>query len=161
MQFSWRGLLIAPAVVPAVVGIIAAILLGGGSVVLFLLTFIIGSLVSYSVTMFVFLPSLFVLSRVWRMTGITTSILGLALGMAAYIPWTVIEWKSSGTDSGPPTETYFSFLFRWDFDPLTLVFLPAGLITAALYWWIGSRKTVAGSGPGSGAPMVARSSAEV
>ena len=47
MQFSWRGLLIAPAVVPAVVGIIAAILLGGGSVVLFLLTFIIGSLVSY------------------------------------------------------------------------------------------------------------------
>jgi len=161
MQFSWRGLLIAPAVVPALVGIVAAILLGGGSVVLFLLTFIIGSLVSYSVTIFVFLPALFVLSRVRRMTGFTTSILGLALGMVAYIPWTVIEWKSSGADSGPPTETCFAFLFRWDFDPLTLVFLPAGLITAALYWWIGSRRTVAGSGPESGSPMVARSSAEV
>ena len=32
-----------------------------------------------------------------------------------------------------------SFLLRWEFDPLTLIFLPAGLITAALYWWIGSR----------------------
>jgi hypothetical protein len=113
MQFSWRRLLIAPAVVPAVVGIVAVILFGGGSVVLFLLMFIIGTLVSYSVTVFVFLPSPSVLSRVWRMAGITTSILGLALGMAAYIPWTVIEWKSNGTDSGPPTETYFSFLFRW------------------------------------------------
>ena len=161
MRFSWRALLIAPAVTPAVVGIVAAILLGGGSVVLFLLTFIIGSLVSYSVTIFVFLPALFVLSRVWRMTGITTSILGLALGMAAYIPWTVIEWKSSGTDSGPPTETYFAFLFRWDFDPLILIFPPAGLITAALYWRIGSRRPAAGSGPASETPMVARSSAEV
>jgi hypothetical protein len=140
MQFSWPGLLIAPAIVPAIVGIGAMLFLGAGSVVLFLLAFIIGSIVSYSVTIFVFLPALFVLSRVRPMTGMTTSILGLALGMAAYIPWTVIEWKSSGTDSGPPTESYLSFLFRWDFDPLTLVFLPAGLITAGLYWWLGGRK---------------------
>jgi hypothetical protein len=140
MPFNLRGLLIAPAVVPAFVGVVAAILLGGGSLILFLLTLVIGSLVSYSVTIFVFLPCLFVLSRVRTMTGITTSILGLALGMAAYIPWTLIEWKSSGPDSGPPTEDYFSFLLRWDFDPLTLVFMPAGLITAALYWRIGARK---------------------
>jgi hypothetical protein len=65
---------------------------------------------------------------------VSTSILGLSLGMAAYIPWTWIEWKSSGSDSGPPTESYLSFLRRWDFDPLTLVFLPAGLVTASLYW---------------------------
>jgi hypothetical protein len=139
MQFSWRGVLIAPAVVPTIVGIAAAILLGGGSLVLFLLSFVIASLVSYSVTIFVFLPCLYVLSRVRIVTGIMTSLLGLALGMTAYIPWTLIEWKSSGPDSGPPTESYLSFLLRWDFDPLTLVFLPAGLITASLYWWIGGR----------------------
>ena len=137
MQFSWRGLLIAPAAVPAIVGIAAAVLLGGGSLVLFLLSFVIASLVSYSVTIFVFLPCMFVLSRVRTMTGVTTSILGLALGMTAYIPWTLVEWKSSGPDSGPPTENYLAFLLRWDFDPLTLVFLPAGLITAALYWRLG------------------------
>ena len=140
MQFSWRGVLIAPAIVPAIVGTAAAILPGGGSLVLFLLAFVIASLVSYSVTIFVFLPCLFILSRVRAMTGLTTSILGLALGMAAYIPWTLIEWKSSGTDSGPPAENYLSFLLRWDFDPFTLVFLPAGLITAALYWWLASRQ---------------------
>jgi hypothetical protein len=140
MPFSWRGLLIAPAVVPAIVGVLAAALLGGGSIVLFLLTFVIGSIISYSVTTLVFLPSLFVLSRIWTMTGIRTSLLGLALGMAAYIPWTWIEWKSSGADSGPPTESYLSFLLRWEFDPLTLVFLPAGLVTAAVYWRLGGRK---------------------
>lgn len=133
MRFSWRGLLIAPAVVPAIVGLAAAPLLGGGLILPFLLTFVLGSIVSYSVTIFVFLPSLFALSRICTMTGVTTSILGLALGMAAYIPWTWIEWSSSGTDSGPPTESYLSFLLHWDFDP-ALVFLPAGLITAGLYW---------------------------
>jgi hypothetical protein len=140
MRFSWRGFLIAPAVVPAIVGILAALLLGGGSTVLFLLTFVIGSIVSYSVTTLVFLPSLFVLSRIRKMTGVTTSLLGLALGMAAYIPWTWVEWKSSGVDSGPPMESYLSFVLRWDFDPLTLVFLPAGLVTAAVYWRLGGHR---------------------
>jgi hypothetical protein len=137
MQFSWRGFLVAPAVVPTIVGVVAAILLGGGSIVLFLLTFVVGGIVSYSVTGFVFLPALFALSRVRTMTGFTTSILGLALGMTAYIPWTWVEWKSSGPDSGPPTESYLSFVLRWDFDPLTLIFLPAGLVTAAVYWRLG------------------------
>ena len=139
MQFSWRAFLIAPAVVPAIVGVVAAILLGGGSIVLFLLSFVVCSIVSYSITISVFLPCLYVLSRFRTMTGTTTSILGLVLGMAAYIPWTWVEWGSSGKDSGPPTESYLSFLLRWDFDPLTLVFVPAGLITASIYWWIGSR----------------------
>jgi hypothetical protein len=144
MRFSWRGLLIAPAVVPAIAAFGAAILLGGGSVVLFLLSFVIASIVSYSVTIFVFLPCLYALSHIRPMTGITTSTLGLALGMAAYIPWTWIEWKSSGQDSGPPEESYLAFLLRWDFDPFTLVFLPAGLITAAVYWKIASRNRAAG-----------------
>jgi hypothetical protein len=139
MRFSWQGFLMAPAVVPAIAGLLMAVLVGGGSIVLFLLTLVIGSIVSYSVTAFVFLPALFVLSRIRRMTAVTTSLLGLILGMAAYFPWTWIEWKSSGADSGPPTESYLSFLLRWDFDPLTLVFLPAGLVTAAVYWWIGGR----------------------
>jgi hypothetical protein len=74
----------------------------------------------------------------------THSLLGLALGMAAYIPWTWIEWKSSGVDSGPPTESYLSFVLRWDFDPLTLVFLPAGLVTAAVYWRLGDHRQAVG-----------------
>src|SRR5262249_21296950 len=108
--------------------------------VLFLLAFIIASIVSYSVMLFVFLPSLFVLSRFRTMTGITTSLLGLALGMIAYIPWTWIQWKSSGPDSGPPTESFLAFSLRWGFDPLTLIFLPAGLFTAAFYWSLGGRR---------------------
>jgi hypothetical protein len=140
MLFSWRGLLIAPAVVPGIFSIAVAGLLGRGSIVLLLVSFIIASIISYAITLLVFLPSLYVLSRIHNMTGITTSILGLLLGMTAYIPWTWIEWQSSGGDSGPPTESYLSFLLRWDFDPLTLIFLPAGLVTAAIYWRLGNRQ---------------------
>jgi hypothetical protein len=126
---------------------------GAGSLVLFLLAFVIASLVSYSMTILVFLPSLFILSRIRPMTGLTTSLLGLALGMTA--------WKSSGPNSGPPAESFPTFLLRWGFDPLTLIFLPAGLITVALYRWIGSRSNAEGSGPDSKAPTVARSPAKV
>jgi hypothetical protein len=143
MQFSWRGVLLAPAVVPAFVGIAAAVWLGEAPIVAFLLSFIIASFVSYSVTIFVFLPVLFVVSRVYAMNGLKTSILGLVLGLMAYIPWTMIVWKSSGPDSGPPEESYIAFLLRWDFGPFTLVFMPAGLVTAALYWWLGRSRASA------------------
>jgi hypothetical protein len=46
-------------------------------------------------------------------------------------------WKSSGPDSGPPTESFFTFFVRFSADPLTAVFPLAGLLTAALYWWLG------------------------
>ena len=141
MPFSWRGILIAPATVPAIFAVLMAIFLGRGSLGFLLLAFVMASLVSYSVTIFVFLPVYYALSRIGRMTLVTTSLLGLALGMAGYIPWTWFLWNiSGGSDPGPPKESYLSFLLNLEFEPLTLVFVPAGLITAALYYWLGTRR---------------------
>src|ERR1700733_2693230 len=33
-----------------------------------------------------------------------------------------MEWKGRGPDSGPPTESFLTFLVRWAADPLTLMY---------------------------------------
>jgi len=73
------------------------------------------------------------------MTGFKVCLLGPVLGLAVFVPLTFLEWKSSGSDSGPPTESFFSFFARWAADPSTAIYPLAGLITAALYWWLGTR----------------------
>ena len=137
MRFSWIGLMLAPLLVPAMFS--AAF----GScqdrpVLAFLILLIPGCIVSYGTTIFVFLPCLFVLSLWWPMTGFKVYLLGLVLGAAAYVPLTLMLWKGSGPDSGPPTESFLSFFVRWAADPWTAIFPLAGLITAALYWRLGT-----------------------
>jgi len=62
---------------------------------------------------------------------------GLPGGTALmFVPLTWLEWKSSGPDSDPPTETFLVLFVRWTADPLTAMFPLAGLITAGLYWWL-------------------------
>jgi hypothetical protein len=55
-----------------------------------------------------------------------------------FVPLTLLEWKSSGPDSGPPTESFWVFLLRWAADPTTAMYPLAGLVTAGLYWWLGT-----------------------
>jgi hypothetical protein len=39
--------------------------------------------------------------------------MSLPLGIAlAFVPLTLLEWKSSGPDSGPPIESFWTFLLR-------------------------------------------------
>jgi hypothetical protein len=119
----------------------APLLQGEGPVVLpFLILLIPACVVSYGTTIFLFLPSLFLLS-LWRpVTSWMACLLGLALGAAVIVPVTVLMWKSSGPDSGPPTEPFWDFFPRWATDPLMLVFPVAGLVTAGLYLWLATRQ---------------------
>jgi hypothetical protein len=140
MRFSWTGLILAPAVVPllfclATMGFFQT----NSSVLLFLVLLVVSCcIVSYGTTIFLFLPSLFLLS-LWRpMTGIKVCLLGFVLGAVAFVPLTLMEWKGGGPDSGPPTESFLAFLLRWAADPLTALFPLAGLVTAGLYWWLGT-----------------------
>jgi len=140
MRFSWTGLLVAPLLVPAIGAAFMGALLGNHPVFTFLLLLAGGSIVSYGVSIFLFLPCLFLFSR-WRpLTGFNVCLLGLVLGAAAFVPVTWFEWKSSGSDSGPPTESFLTFLVRWSADPLTAIYPLAGLITAAFYWWLVTRQ---------------------
>ena len=74
------------------------------------------------------------------MTGLTVCLLGLVLGAVASVPLTWMEWAGSGPDSGPPTESFFAFFVHSLADPFTAVMPLAGLMTAGLYWWLGTRQ---------------------
>jgi hypothetical protein len=150
MQFSWRGVLLAPLLVPALCAAALAGLLGGTQPVLgFLLLLVLGCVISYGTMIFLFLPCLFLLSAWRRATRFLVCSLGLGLGVVVFVLMTWVEWKSSGTDSGPPDESFLTFFGRWVADPLTAIYPIAGLITAALYWGLGTWRngTVSGAVP--------------
>jgi hypothetical protein len=137
MHFSWKGLLLAPLPVPLIGSVVMAPLLNGeGPVVLpFFILLIPACMISYGTTVFLFLPALFLLSLLRPVTAWMACALGFALGAAMIVPITLMAWKGSGPDSGPPTESFLTFFVRWAADPFMLVFPAAGLVTAALYWW--------------------------
>lgn len=141
MRFTWTGLILAPLLVPVLFSAAFASLSGGGWPVLgFLILLVPGCIVSYGTTIFLFLPCLFLLS-LWRpMTGFKVCLLGLALGAAVFVPTTFLMWTSGGPDSGPPVESFLTSLVRSAADPFTAIFPLAGLMTAGLYWWLGTRQ---------------------
>ena len=139
MRFSWTSLLLAPLLVPLMFSAVFLSLSGTSSPVLsFLILMIPSCIISYGTTMFLFLPALFLLS-LWRpLTALNVCLLGLVLGAAVFVPVSLMVWKGSGPDSGPPTENFLVFFVRWAADPLTAVYPLAGLVTAGFYWWLGT-----------------------
>jgi hypothetical protein len=139
MRFSWTGLILAPLLVPLIFSAAMLSILHGDSLLLmFLLLMVPSCFMSYGATVFLFLPSLFLLSARWPMTAFKVCLLGLVLGAVVVVPLTLMAWKSSGPDSGPPTENFVVFFLRWAADPIIALCLPAGLVTAGLYWWLGT-----------------------
>jgi hypothetical protein len=136
MRFSWRALILAPLLVPALFAAVLGALLGNNPVFGFLFLFIPGCIVSYATTIVLFLPSLYLVS-LWRpLTRLKVCLVGLVLGSLVYLPMTVLDWQSSGPDSGPPEETFLAFLLRCTPDPFNAIYPSAGLITAGAYWWL-------------------------
>jgi len=141
MHFSWIGFWVAPLVVPLIgAAVIAPLMNGEGTMVgPFFLFLILASIISYGTMIFLFLPALFLLSLSRPLTGWMACTLGTALGIGLVAPIIVFTWASSGPDSGPPVENFLTFFVRWFLDPFMLIFPAAGLVTAALYWWLGTR----------------------
>jgi hypothetical protein len=132
MRISWTGLLLAPLLVPLLFS--AVFVSTSNPVISFVILMISSCIVSYGTTMFLFVPALFLLS-LWRpLTALNVCLLGLVLGAAVFVPVTLMAWKGSGPDSGPPTENFLVFFVRWAADPFTAFFPLAGLVTAGLYW---------------------------
>jgi hypothetical protein len=141
MQFSWRGLILAPLLMPALFsGFMAAAFDNNKPALAFLFVMFLGCIISYGSTIFILLPAMYLFS-LWRpLTGLNVCGLGLVLGAAVFVPVTLIEWKASGPDSGPPTENPLVFMLRFGADPTTIIFPVAGLVTAGLYWWVATRR---------------------
>jgi hypothetical protein len=142
MHFSWTGLFLAPLPVPLIAcAVMAPLLRGEGPVVLtFLILLIPACVIAYATTIFVFLPGLFLLS-LWRpLTRWMACALGFVLGAAVFVPVTWLAWDTGGPNSGPMTEPFGVFFRSWATEPFMLFFPAAGLVTAALYWWFGTRR---------------------
>jgi hypothetical protein len=134
LKFSWRGLLLAPFFVPFFYSAAVASVAGGCLWFSFLFFFIGGSIFSYGTTIFLFLPSLYLLSKLMRPTSGATAVLGAVLGGAAYLPLGWMMYQTSGIDSGPPQGTFIASLWRDLFDPAVWAFPFGGMMTAAIYW---------------------------
>jgi hypothetical protein len=139
MRFTWTGLILAPLPVP--VGFTAMMVPPDQWLTLACLLFLVlGCIVGYATTILVFLPCLYLLSQ-WRpLTGFMVCLLGLALGAAAYLPVIALLWIGGSLDPTIPPESFSSFLLGLASEPITWTFPLAGLITAALYWWFGTRR---------------------
>ncbi len=142
MRFSWTGLFLAPLLVPLIVcTVMTPLLRGEGPVILtFAIVLIPACVISYGTTLFLFLPALYLTSLLRRVTGQMACLLGLVLGAAVFVPVTMLAWATSGPDSGPPAENFGAFLVRWATEPFMLFYPFGGLVTAALYWWLGTRR---------------------
>ena len=137
MRFSWIGLIVAPSLVPALFSAALVMVSSDANPLFgFVFMFVLACIVSYGTMIVLFLPSLFLLSLRWPMTGFRVCLLGLVLGALAFVPLTLMVWKSSGPDSGPPTESFFVFFARWVADPMAAMYPVAGLVTAGAYWWL-------------------------
>jgi len=147
MRFSWAGLILAPLLVPVAFSITMTMLVVSGSPSMaFVMTLIAGCIMSYGATIFLFLPCLFLLSLDRQMTGFKVCLLGLVLGALTFVLLTFIGWASIDSDSAPSIN-FFAFL-RWAAGPMAALFPLAGMLTAVLYWWLGSRRT----GPSASVP---------
>jgi len=140
MKFSWKGLVLAPLLIPLVYSALFEISGPGRSPILsFLFFFTLGSVVSYGTTIFLFLPCLFLVSRFTQLTGRLTCLIGTVLGALVYLPASWQSYLTSGDNSGPPQGSFGDYLrqhlLEWDF----FAFIVAGLVTAMLFWFLVNR----------------------
>jgi hypothetical protein len=142
MHFSWKALLVAPLILPLIGSLFAAPLMrGDGPIILtFLTLLVLCCVISYGTMLLLFLPALLLLSLMRPLTRLNVHALGALLGVVVIVPFTLFAWATSGPDSGPPSESVLTFFVRWVLDPFMLFFPAAGLVTAALYWWLATRQ---------------------
>ena len=133
MRFSWKAVILAPLAVPLIASLILATAPSQNHLLAFLFFFGLGCAFSYGVSLVLFLPCLFVLSRFTCLTARLTAVVGMLLGLAVYFP---VGWQSylaSGDDSGPPSGSFAQYLGR-SFWSESRPFYVSGLVTATLYW---------------------------
>jgi hypothetical protein len=138
LRFSWSGVMLAPLAAPL---LFTATLLDYADRpwLGFVILMVPSCTIAYGTTICLFLPALVVTSRRWRLTAARVCLLGLVLGAAMLVPLSWIFWRSSGPDSGPPVEGFFVAFVRFVADPLAAIVPLSGLLTASLYWWLGTR----------------------
>ena len=137
MKFSWKGLILAPLVIPFFYSIGFMALVSSGNLLgSFLIVFLAGCVFSYCTTVFLFLPCLFLASKLKPLTVQLTSFLGAVLGGAVSIPIAWLMFLSSGHNSGPPQGSFGVYLVQEVMNPVVLALPAGGWVTALVYWFL-------------------------
>ena len=109
----------------------------GKSLILgFMFFFVLGSILSYGTTIFLFLPCLFLASRVTLLTARLTCLMGTVLGGVVCFPVLWQTYLTSGDNSEPSPGTFVEYLWQHLYDSEAWAFLVAGLVTAMVYWFL-------------------------
>jgi hypothetical protein len=143
MRFSWKGLLLAPLLVPIIACAVMTPVLKADEapfIFVFLFLMIPACVICYGATIFLFLPSLFVLSLLTPVTRWMACLLGFVLGAIVFLPVARLAWATGGPNSGHMLEDFWDFFAGWLREPFMLFYPLGGLATAWLYWWFGTRR---------------------
>ena len=141
MPFTWKGLFLAPLLVPMVACAVMAPVLKSDEapfILVFLLLLVPACVISYGATLLLFRPSLFLISLLTPVARWMVWLLGLVLGAAVFVPVAKLAWATGGPNSGPMTEDFWTFFAGWLTEPFMLFYPGGGLVTAGLYWWFGT-----------------------
>jgi hypothetical protein len=150
LPFSWKAIGLAPLTVPLLATAFMALtenMMNPSAFVVLGLFFMVFSFVSYGATIFMFLPSLFVISLVAPLNCLRTCAVGAVLGGFVYLPVSLVMYKGSGPDSGPPIDSYWHFMAN-GFWALTFLFMACGLLTALAYWFLAKQSKALTHQPG-------------
>ena len=142
MHFSWKGFWLAPLLMPVIgCAVMAPVLRGEAPVIFtFLLLMVPACVISYGATWLLFLPALFLISLVTSVTRLMACIVGFVIGAAVFLPVAELAWATGGPNSGHMEEEFWGFFAGWLTEPFMLFYPVGGLVTAALYWWFGTRR---------------------
>jgi hypothetical protein len=147
MKFSWKALVLAPSVVPLLFALAFISSESKSPILAFLFIFVLGCVLSYGTTIFLLLPSLYLLSKLVVLRWYLVCALGAVLGAVLFFPVAWLSFRSSGPDSGSPEGTFIEFLSRSSGDAFTWLFPVGGLITAMAYWVFVRNTPQKSSGP--------------
>jgi hypothetical protein len=143
--FSLKALLLAPWPVPLLASAVFALSMpGGNGPAVFLIFSALGLVVSGLGTL-ALAATLWVVAQFRPVTKTLSAAIGFALAAAGYVAFAWVNWLSSGPDSGPPDQSFVSFLGNDGFGFFLGVFVFGGPLTALLYHAIAAP-------PGSGPP---------
>ncbi len=140
LPFSLPAFLFAPWPVPLVCSALLAFRGDGrAAVAFFFICLAVSLIISYLGTAALVVCLHFV-AQARPVTRAVSAVAGILLAALSYLPFLYLMWSSSGPDSGPPVDSFLSYLLRgWD-DPFGLVFLAGGLVAAVTYDTLARRR---------------------
>lgn len=128
---------------PLVIIVPAAVFLASGSRIP-IAAFVICALVSYVFALVVvgclLLPALWLVSCVARIKTWIPPVIGGLIAAVIFLAWDYSNWCSSGADSGPPATTYSEWTAKSRFTLDPLIVISFGVITAAAYNFLATRR---------------------